>query len=324
MSEVNLLILSVGTRNKIVQYFKQTLANDGHVYTADCSPFAPALYEGSQHFIVPKVSHPDYITSVLTICKDYQVDGIISLIDPELILLSEHHETFAQVGTTLILSDVEAIKLCDNKHTFHHYLKEHGYNFIPTYKNLASFQKDFNENKIQFPVIIKPFNGSASLNVRKIHSMDELLVFFELYDDLIIQQFIDGTEYSVDAYSDLYSREVTSLFIKEKLLMRSGETDKSVSVIIPKMTDLVVALIEELGLVGPIDLDVFEMDGEYYISEINPRFGGGYLHAYETGTNFPKMIINNLKNIQNETKLNSYKEGTYMFKYNEIIILDEL
>ena len=42
---MNILILSCGTRNKIIQYFKKELKGQGKVIAADCWELAPALYE---------------------------------------------------------------------------------------------------------------------------------------------------------------------------------------------------------------------------------------------------------------------------------------
>ncbi|MFP3422199.1 ATP-grasp domain-containing protein, partial [Bacillus sp. SIMBA_161] len=84
-----------------------------------------------------------------------------------------------------------------------------------------------------------------------------------------------------------------AIFAKEKLKMRAGETDKSVSVKDEKLLYLVANLVKIAGFQGVIDIDVFKKNNEYYISEVNPRFGGGYPHAYECGVNIPKMIINN-------------------------------
>ena len=75
-----------------------------------------------------------------------------------------------------------------------------------------------------------------------------------------------------------------------------------------------------------ISVEVFEKDGEYYISEVNPRFGGGYVHAYAAGVDFPKLLINNMNGIANEAKIGLYKEEIYMMKYFAIKVLrkDEL
>ena len=54
---MNILILSCGTRNKIVQYFKKELEGIGKVFATDCSPLTPALYDADQYFIVPRIDH---------------------------------------------------------------------------------------------------------------------------------------------------------------------------------------------------------------------------------------------------------------------------
>ena len=66
--------------------------------------------------------------------------------------------------------------------------------------------------------------------------------------------------------------------------------------------------------------DIFYVNGEYYISEVNPRFGGGYPHAYECGCNHMELILNNLQGKINESKVGFYEEDIYMMKYNEVAI----
>lgn len=46
-------------------------------------------------------------------------------------------------------------------------------------------------------------------------------------------------------------------------------------------------------------MDFFIKNGEYFLSEINPRFGGAYLHAYGAGVDFVKLILNNMHGIEN-------------------------
>ena len=65
--EINLLILSAGTRNKVVQYFKKELAGKGRVYATDCSSLAPALYEADEAILVPRITEPGYLEKILSI-----------------------------------------------------------------------------------------------------------------------------------------------------------------------------------------------------------------------------------------------------------------
>ena len=133
---------------------------------------------------------------------------------------------------------------------------------------------------------------------------------------------MDGTEYGADVYIDMISGEVVSIFIKEKIKMRAGETDKSVSVKDDALFAMIKQMAEKAGFRGIIDIDIFQVAGQYYISEVNPRFGGGYPHAYACGINVPKMIFNNISGTINEAAIGDYKENIYMMKYNEVKIMD--
>lgn len=137
---------------------------------------------------------------------------------------------------------------------------------------------------------------------------------------LMIQEFLDGQEIGADVYIDMLSGEVVSIFTKKKLKMRAGETDKSVSFKDEKLFHLIERFVIESGFLGQIDIDIFEKEGEYFISEVNPRFGGGFPHAYECGCNHMDLIINNLNGLVNNRCIGDYEEGVFMMKYNEVIV----
>lgn len=105
--------------------------------------------------------------------------------------------------------------------------------------------------------------------------------------------------------------------------MRAGETDKGISFQDPVLFELIERFVKESGFRGQIDIDIFECDGVYYISEVNPRFGGGYPHAYEAGVNHMKYMVRNLEGKCNVPELGDYEEGIVMMKYNEIRIRKE-
>ena len=117
-----------------------------------------------------------------------------------------------------------------------------------------------------------------------------------------------------------HCREHAPVFTKEKIKMRAGETDKAVSFKDQKLFDLIEKFSEECGWLGQIDVDVFDVDGEYYISEVNPRFGGGYPHAYECGCDHIQLIVNNLEGKVNDKNIGQYVDDILMMKYNEIAI----
>ena len=317
----NILVLSAGIRNKIIQYFKKAAGPDDRIIATDMSKYAPAIYEADKFYLVPPITAPDYIDSLLEICKKENISGIVSLMDDDLSLLAQNSERFKEIGTVIIGSSYELCERSINKWDMFCWLVEHGYKTAKSYIDINLFLKDLEENKISFPVFVKPTCGGGSNSISKISGMEELLSVWECAEEeLMIQEFMNGPEYGIDAYIDMINREVVSVFIKEKLTMRSGETHKSVSFKDDKLFALIEKFITESGYLGQIDIDVFKVNGEYYISEVNPRFGGGYPHAYECGCDHMKLIFNNLSGIANQKNIGNYKENVYLFKYNEVMV----
>jgi carbamoyl-phosphate synthase large subunit len=320
MKPINILILSAGTRNKIVQYFKKTLGENGKVIATDMSTIAPAIYEADKYYIVPRITEPGYIDIILDICKKENISGVLSLIDPELSLLAENEDKFKAVGTTVIGSSYELCERALDKMQMFQWLRSHGYNCAKSYVDKNEFFADVKTGKANYPVFVKPVRGSASIAISKVFDNETVDLLFNHSDNLMIQEYLDGQEIGADCYIDLLSGELVSVFTKKKIVMRAGETDKSVSFKDEKLFELIKKFVNESGWRGQIDIDIFEINGEYHISEVNPRFGGGYPHAYECGADHMKLIVNNLNGIVNSDVIGNYKENVYMMKYNEIMI----
>ena len=321
---MNLLILSPGRRVEIVEYFKEIFHTVGKkVFTLDMSPYAPALYAGDEFFCIPKDFNnlDTYINEILDICRRKDVNTVLTLIDPELLLLSEYKERFDSQGIKLVLCDIEFIKKTFDKYDFYCTYKD----TIKLVETVGSYDDAI--SKIQdgswcFPLFAKLRNGSASIGIKKISCKND----FEGIKDnplYVYQPYIDGEEYGADAYFDLITGQLVSVFVKKKIAMRAGETDKAISV----KSDAILSEIKKIenieGLFGPIDLDIFvNTEGDIFINEINPRFGGGHPHAYGCGVNFMQLILNNLEGRINKPIFNNYKEGILMLKYNGLVFRD--
>lgn len=318
---MNILILSAGTRNKLVQYFKKAIGNTGKVVATDMSEFAPAVYDADAFYKVPRITQPGYIETIFDICRKEQIEGVFSLIDPELSLLAEHTEDFAALGVKVIGSSYALCERALDKMQMHTWLKNHGYACAKSYVDKGAFYAEVEAGKISYPVFVKPVCGSASIAISKVYDKETVELLFAHNDNLMIQEFLDGQEIGADVYVDMISGEVVSIFTKKKLAMRAGETDKAVSFKDEKLFALIEKFAKESGWSGQIDVDIFEINGEYYISEVNPRFGGGYPHAYESGCDHTKLILNNIKGITNTKAIGNYEEGVCMMKYNEVKIV---
>lgn len=320
---MNILIASCGTRNKIIQYFNRALNGRGKTIATDASENAPALYEADVHYVVPRITAPNYLDTLYDICKKEKVTAILSLIDPELSLLALHENEFRELGVTVIGSSYELCERSLDKYEMYKWLKEHGYFAARSYIRLDEFLTDVREGKITYPVFVKPARGSASIAITKADDEETVRLLMSHGENMMIQEYMQGQEIGVDCYIDLISGKPVSIFTKRKLVMRAGETDKAVSYKDPKLFALVENFIEESGFLGQIDIDIFDQDGEYYISEVNPRFGGGYPHAYECGVDHMKLICHNLEGKPNAVITGQYEDGLIMMKYNEIMMRRE-
>ena len=317
---MNILILSAGTRNKIVEYFVKTLNGKGKVIATDMSRLAPAIYEADKYYIVPRMTDSGYIDIIIDICKKENIDGVLSLIDPELSLLAENKKKFKDVGTEIIGSSYDLCEMSLDKYQMFLWLCKKGYKCARSYIDKDEFYNAVNSGEIEYPVFVKPARGSASIAISEVCDKDGIELLFSHNKGLMIQEYLRGQEIGADVYIDMISGEVVSIFTKKKIKMRAGETDKAVSFKDEKLFDIIKDFVSEAGYRGQIDIDIFDIDGEYYISEVNPRFGGGYPHAYECGCNHMKLIYNNLEGKINTGVIGSYKENMYMMKYNEICI----
>lgn len=297
---------------------------NGKVVATDCSDTAPALYYADNIEIVPRIDDPFYMNVLIDICKRHTINGILSLIDPELSLLAANKERFEEIGVQIIMCDREVVETCFDKYATYDILSEKGVRVIPTYLTIEDVILALEKKEIAFPLHVKPRKGSASIGIKQIQHLEELQSFLANNQDYIIQPYMSGSEYCVECYVDLHTGEIADLFSKRKINMRAGETDKSVVVKDKELHAIVAKISTELALKGPVDFDFFQTKEGYYLSEMNPRFGGGYPYAYEMGHNFIEKILLNLQGQANEPYepyTGSYEEGDTMVRFDQFVVL---
>lgn len=129
-----------------------------------------------------------------------------------------------------------------------------------------------------------------------------------------------GGDCDADVYVDCISHQAVAAFSKKKIESRIGGASKTISFKDEKLFAFIRQVCSVLELNGPCDMDFFIKDGEYYLSEINPRFGGAYLHAYGAGVDFVKLILNNIHGIENPVNIGQYDEDVIMMMYDDVVI----
>jgi carbamoyl-phosphate synthase large subunit len=305
---VNLLFTCAGRRNYLLHYFREAMQGRGRIIAADMQSTAPAMAAADKSFIVPNVYDRDYINVLLDICRDEQVRALISLNDLDLPILAAAREDFESLGTTLLVSSPKVIDICFDKWRTCDFARSAGLSAPETFLSMEEAVKALDSGDLNFPLTLKPRWGSASIGIEYPETMQELRLSYDLLllklsrsilsrassEDkdraILFQEKLVGTEYGLDILNDLSGRPV-QVYVKEKLAMRAGETDKAVLRQRPDLEELGFKIGKALKHIGNLDVDIFEADGMFYLLEMNPRFGGGYPFSHMAGADFPAAII---------------------------------
>ncbi len=323
---MNILMCSAGRRVELLKDIRKSMSDGSKIIATDLSEYAPALYMADKYYLVPRIDDPAYMDEVIDICRKEKVDAVTTLIDPEIAILAENRERFETEGILVLAPYKETASLCFDKYKMYEHLKEHNVRTVSTWGTFAEVMEAVDGGELAFPVFVKPRRGSGSVGARKIYDEEALKLAFTEDESLIAQEYMDCEDLDADVYIDTVSGEPAAIFSKKKISTTIGGANKTVSFKDEKLFEFIKEALKIFEFNGPIDMDFFCKDGEYYLSEINPRFGGAYLHAYGAGVDFIKLIENNVAGRANDSIIGKYEEGVVMMMYDSVVIrrVDEL
>ena len=231
--------------------------------------------------VVERVEHAkskDYFTSLRSILRSTHPDFFFPLNDLELSELSglTESELISLFGETQIVwSGARALSLFQNKNLTMEYLSNLGL------KTPRVFNMD--KNEIEYPVVIKPNEGSGSKNIYVCTSWDELSAASVFIQNPIIQEYIPGpdSEYTVGVFARL-GKNVKTISFRRKL-SANGRTSWCETYHDPNLDAICRKVAESIELTGSINIQFRKNHGEYYIFEVNPRFSSTVLIRYRLG-----------------------------------------
>lgn len=318
--EMNILILSAGRRVELTKIFKEAVKKFGKenkVITVDLSDTAPANYFADKYYLVSRVTSDTYIDEIIDICRKENIKLIVPTIDTELLTLAKNRKRIEEeTRAKVLISDEKYIKICRNKITTSNFFKE---NNIGAPREI---NKEILENKdFSFPLFIKPLDGSSSINTFKVNNEKELEFFKEYIEKPIVQEFIEGTEYTVDILLDFDSNPIT-IVPRERIATRSGEISKGKVV---KDRDVINAVKELLKVFkgrGHITAQCMKTKDGIKFIEINPRFGGGAPMSIKAGANSAENILKLLSGEKLDYNEN-YKEDILAIRFDDSIFIDK-
>jgi len=336
-NNMHILFTCAGRRNYLINYFKEALTNDDKVFCADIDITAPAMFDADVAVEVPSIYDKNYIDTIIKVIRLHNIDAVISLNDLELPILSKHkNDIESKTNTKVLVSNSEVIDIAFDKMKTVAFLKSIGLKTPKTFTQYNKAVESIQNGEIDYPFVVKPRWGSASIGIDFVENQEELELSYRLQrlklqksilknisqididNALLIQEKINGQEFGMDIVNDFEGHYVGT-FVRKKLKMRSGETDKAVSVIDKRFEEIGETISKHLKHVGNLDCDVFEFDNQLYVLELNPRFGGGYPFSHEAGVNVVAMYVNWLKGGENQDQFNKYTSGIITSKCDRML-----
>lgn len=271
MKEINVLITAAGRRVQLIQGFVEALASldvRGNVVTSDVNTLSPGLYYSNRHYIVPLAGDRHYLPIIKSICFKERIHLLVPTIDDELPLFGAQAESFLEMGVRVAVSGGETGTVCSDKHRTVKFLAQHG---IPVPGSWLPDELDFKE--LSYPLIIKSREARDSVDAHLINDEGELRFFLNYIADPVVQEYIPGREFTVDVLAD-FDGKVISIVPRERLVVRSGVTDRGQTWNNPALIDLGVRIAEALQIRGPAHFHLKRCEDRGTVFEVKPRFSG--------------------------------------------------
>ena len=305
----------------MVEAFRETLRVMGltsRVIAVDATQHAAAGEVADAFYVVPRCTEPEFLPRVLEICEAEEVHLVVPTIDTELRPYAMAREQFQRVGVAIGISHSDTIAICEDKVVTNSWLLTHGFR-TPRQSVPAAVMA--NPDCWTFPVVVKPKNGSASSGFRIIRSVDELRAG-TYSDDMILQEFIAGKEFTVNGFVDRNGRCLCAI-PHERLEVRGGEVSKGVTTRHVGMIEMVCEILQALpGAYGAMNVQCFLTPAdEFRVIEINARFGGGYPLAHRAGATITRWLLEDSLGMEPTGPFQDWEQGVVMLRYDQAIFV---
>lgn len=317
--KLTILISSAGRRVGLMECFRADAAELGidlDIIATDVHPdISPACHLADAAFPVPLCTAPDFADSVHSICFSNAVELVIPTIDPELEVLSRHRKRFAEIGTELAISSPELVRLASDKLETAHLLAAAG---IPVPRTAAFNNEIFDPADWKWPLILKPRIGSASRGAMVVNC-PEALRHTQFAEDYIVQEYMQGEEYTVNVFFDREERLCCTIpHVRREV--RAGEVSKGTTRRHARLERIAYRLAEVLPSPrGALCFQVIATDNERVgVFEINARFGGGFPLAHAAGARFSQWLLQEAAGLPSAAN-NDWREGVTMLRYDAAV-----
>lgn len=299
---INILFLGGAKRVSIANEFIEAGLRHNrtiNIYSYDLKKTVP-ISEIGEVIVGLKWNDLNLMNHLVNIIKSKEIDIVIPFVDPAIVITEKLKESINCLFTPT--SSVDVCNFCFNKKLLDTKLKQSAIS-TPSSNNL-------------FPMIAKPIFGSSSIGIKVLKNENDLKVFNKKHkpDEYILQRYIEGLEYSVDAYIT-QNGKICSIIPRLREAVLGGEITEGKTENNKDIIESASLVIKKLKLKGAITIQYIQEfhSKKIYLIEINPRFGGGVPLSIKAGSDTPYILLSEFLNLDVNPVF--WKENTRMIRY---------
>jgi carbamoyl-phosphate synthase large subunit len=307
------LFTCAGQRVDIVTAFARAGAT---TIATDVNELAPALYHADRHALVPRVDDPRYVAALRDLVTLHDVRLIVPLTDLDHLQLAQARDEFG--GAVVLVPNIETIHRCSDKFLAHAFFVGQGIGSPETWlpEELPA--------DLRYPVLVKARRGFGSRHIFRAGDRTELDFFLGYTTaDSMVQAVCRGEEFSIDVFCDTSGRCLAAI-PRTMIESKGGESIKGITIKDNELIEFGRKVSEALGIIGPANVQCFrEPDGALQVTDVNPRFGGGFPLPTAAGSRYPELALALANGEQPAPRLGDFREGVVMTRFFSEVILEE-
>jgi len=307
------LFTCAGQRVDIVTAFRRAGAT---TIAADVGRLAPTLFHADHPALVPRVGDPGYVPALAALVAEYDVRLVVPLTDLDQHILALNRSVLAPA--LVLAPSPEVCATMGDKYLAHVFFEANGIasprSWLP-----ADVPDD-----ARHPLLVKVREGFGSRHIYRAADADELTFFLEHTPvDSMVQEMCLGEEFSIDVFCDLEGRCLNAI-PRTMIQSKGGESIKGMSIRDAELIAHGARVAETIGIVGPANIQCFrEADGSLPVTDVNPRFGGGFPLPLAAGSRYPELALALARGERPEPTLGDFRAGVTMTRFFSDICLVE-
>ena len=259
---------------------------------------------------LPSAAAPEFAAECLEAARKLEIDLFVPIIvEREFLPLIEHARAFQDAGCRLWTPSKDVILTTGDKLAFAAFLERIGI------AGPATVEYSENVENVHFPAYLKPRRGSGSVGTLRVENATGLHEAARGRSDLIVQQAVEGREFTIDAFASEPGRVVAAV-PRERIAIKAGVSVKGRTYHHPGIEATVVEVVGRSGIVGPANVQgMLQADGSFSVIEMNPRFSGTLALTTAAGINFASLLLDCAEGTPLPDLLGRHRAGLTMMRY---------